>query len=380
MQDMGLLTTFLGYIIFSCFIAFLWAPILTHYLYKWDITRRNPYDTTLALDSRKDKVGTPIMGGLLVVVTVAVITILFNWSRAFTFVPIGVMLISAFLGGLDDLLNIFGSKRRNPKLAHVLRLAQVHKNPLMRIWLFLSLPWVAFKRMSMWLGSHPGKGVQVHEKLLLQFIAGGISAWWIYWKLGENWREIALPFSAGGGSAFGGDINIGFWIVPLVIFVVIAAANSVNISDGLDGLSGGALIPTFGALGILAWASGLREVAILDAVTMGALITYTYFNVKPARFQMGDVGSLGLGALMGINAVVTNAIVVLPLLAFIFVVETLTVIIQVFGRTFLGRRIFRMAPLHHHFELIGWSEEKIVMRFWLIHLAAVIFGLWLGLH
>ena len=165
-----------------------------------------------------------------------------------------------------------------------------------------------------------------------------------------------------------------------ISFIVMAAANSVNIADGLDGLAGGALIPTFGALGILAAVAGLREIAILNAVTMGALVTYTYFNIKPARFQMGDVGSLGLGALMGINAIVLNKIIVLPLLAFIFVIETATVIIQVFGRTFLGKRIFRMAPLHHHFELMGWSEEKIVMRFWLIHIAAVLLGLWLGLH
>ena len=312
------------------------------------------------------------MGGLLVIITVALITFFFNWSRAFTWVPIGVMLLSAFLGAIDDLMNIFGAPRRSSKLSHIWRLIKVHKNLWTRIWLLITLPWSTFKRISLWLGSHPGKGVHVHEKLILQFAAGSITAWWVYFKLGESWRDIAIPFD--------GHINIGLLIIPLIILVVMAAANSVNIADGLDGLAGGALIPTFGALSLLAWVGELREIAILNAVTMGALVTYTYFNIKPARFQMGDVGSLGLGALMGINAIVLNKIVILPLLAFIFVIETLSVIIQLFGRYILGRRIFRMAPLHHHFELLGWSEEKIVMRFWLIHLAAVIFGLWLGLH
>jgi len=371
-MNIVLLTSIFGYSLFACAVAFLLAPLLTHFLYKYNITRRNPYDPTVAMKGHKEKEGTPIMGGLLVIITVALITYLFNWSREFTYVPIGVMALSAFLGAIDDILNIFGTARRSRRLAQTWRLIKVHKDISVRLWLFLTLPWAAFKRTSLWLGKHPGKGVHVHEKLLLQIAAGGVSAWWVYFKLGENWREIAIPFD--------GSINIGIWIIPLIVFVIVAAANSVNIADGLDGLAGGALIPTFGALGLLAWAKGLPEIAILDAVTMGALVTYTYFNVKPARFQMGDVGSLGLGALMGINAVVTNAIVALPFLAFIFVIETLSVIVQVAGRTFLGKRILRMAPLHHHFEMLGWSEEKIVMRFWLVHIAAVLFGLWLGLH
>jgi len=371
-MTVAFLTTLLGFALFACLVSFLWAPLLTHFLYKYKITRRSDYDTTLGIESRKDKEHTPIMGGLLVIVTIAVMTYFFNWSRTYTWVPIGVMLLSAFLGAIDDLLNIFGTPRRSRKVGHVWSLIKVHKSFWARVWLLITLPWTIFKRTSVWLGSHPGKGMHVHEKLILQFMAGGISAWWVYFRLGENWRELALPFD--------GYINIEFWIMPLIIFVIIAAANSVNIADGLDGLAGGALIPTFGALGLMAWIKGLPEIAILNAVTVGALITYTYFNVKPARFQMGDVGSLGLGALMGINAVVLNAIVVLPFLAFIFVIETLTVIIQVIGRNIFGRRIFRMAPIHHHFELLGWSEEKIVMRFWLIHLTAVIFGLWLGLH
>ena len=157
-------------------------------------------------------------------------------------------------------------------------------------------------------------------------------------------------------------------------------ANAVNVADGMDGLAGGSLIITFSALTILSWITGYNEIMILNATTVGALITYTYFNIKPARFQMGDVGSLGLGSLLAINAIVINQMLLLPFIAFIFYAELLSVIIQIFGRHILGRRIFKMAPIHHHFELRGWTEEKTVMRFWIIHAAVVILGIWIALY
>jgi len=366
-----LLQTILGFGLFSAIVAFLWAPLLTKLLYHFDITRRNEYDATLAMGARKSKHGVPIMGGLLVIVTVALITMIFNWDRQFTWVPIGVMLFAAFMGGLDDILNIYGKKRRSRKLKQVIKLIRVHKDWKMRVWYVLTLPWSMFKRASAWLSSHPGKGVHVHEKLLLQFATGAVVAWWIYFKLGESWREIWLPAL--------GYINIDWWIIPLIIFCVMFTANAVNIADGMDGLAGGSLIITFTVLTFLSWIEGFQELAILNSTVTGALITYTYFNIKPARFQMGDVGSLGLGALLAINAIVINRMVLLPFLGFIFYVEVISVLIQVFGRHFLGRRIFKMAPIHHHFELRGWSEEKTVMRFWIVHAGFVLLGLWIAL-
>ena len=368
-ESLDLLKTAIGFGLFSCFVAFLWAPGLIKFLYKYKITRRAEYDTTLNI---KTKAGTPIMGGLLIIVTVAVLTFIFNWEREFTWVPIGVMLLSAALGGVDDLLNIFGHKRRNRNLKQILKLIRVHKDFKQRLWLAVTLPWALFKRTSLWLGSHPGKGIHVHEKLLLQFVAGAITAWWIYFKLGEQWQQIFIPFD--------GFINIGWWIIPLIIFFVMFTANAVNVADGMDGLAGGSLTVTFSVLLLISWLTGYHEMAILNAMVAGALIAYTYFNIKPARFQMGDVGSLGLGALLAINVIVINKMLLLPFLAFIFYIELTSVVIQVFGRYLLGRRIFKMAPIHHHFELRGWSEEKTVMRFWIMHAAVVLLGLWIALY
>lgn len=371
-EALELFRTTTGFGLLSSLVAFFWAPFLIKLLYRFNITRNPEYDATLSLGARRSKAGVPIMGGLLIIITVAVLTYFFNWERRFTWLPISMMLMAALLGGIDDLLNTFNKKpRRNRKLSHIFRLIRVHKNPWFRLWLLITLPWSLFKRTSMWLGSHPGRGLHVHERLLMQFAAGAFTAYWVYFKLGEHWREIHIPFD--------GFINIGWWIIPLIIFFVMATANAVNVADGMDGLAGGSLILTFSALTILSWVFGYHSMAILNAMTTGALITYTYFNIKPARFQMGDVGSLGLGTLLAVNTIVINQMLLLPILGFIFYVELFSVIIQVAGRHILGRRIFKMAPIHHHFELRGWAEEKTVMRFWVMHAAVVLLGIWIAL-
>ncbi len=370
----------IGFALIGAIVAFLWAPFLTSFLYRFHVIK-TPKTELATVGSHAYKSSTPIMGGLLIVITVAVITYFFNWSRSFTFVPVGVMLISAALGAIDDLLNVYGSERHSRKLGHVINLIRVHKEWRMRLWYIVTFPWTMFKRLSVWFGSRTNRGVFVHEKLTLQFIAGALTAWWIYTKLGPAWHFIYLPFQ--DQTIFGwtiSPINVGWFIVPIIIFIVMFTANAVNIADGMDGLAGGMLIITFSALTLLSWINGFGEIAILNATTVGAVAAYTYFNIKPARFIMGDVGSLSLGALLAVNAMAIGEITTLFFLGFMFYIEALTVVIQVASRYTLGRKIFKMAPLHHHFELKGWSEEKTVMRFWVVHFMFVVFGFWLALH
>ncbi len=361
----------LGFALFSCVIAFAWSPFLIKSLYKYNIIKGTKREL-INIESQRNKNRTPTMGGLLVIITVAVITLLFNWSRSYTWVPISVMMIASLLGALDDLLNIFGNERRSRKLSQIFTLIRVHNEMRMRLWYIITLPWSIFKRASVWIGSRTSKGIHVHEKLLLQFIAGSITAWWIYDKLGTAWHYIYLPFNY--------DIYLGWMIIPFIIFIVMFTANSVNISDGMDGLAGGMLISSFSALTILSWINGFGEIAVLNATTVGALVAYTYFNIKPARFILGDIGSLGLGALFAVNTIAIGEIGSIFFLGFLFYVEAITVIIQVFGKYALGRKIFKMAPIHHHFELSGWTEEKTIMRFWMLHFIFVVFGIWLALH
>ena len=365
------LANIIGFTVMGAILAFILAPFLIRLLFKFHIIKE-PKVELVNLGSQAYKAKTPTMGGILIIATIAIITYLFDWSRSFTYVPIGVMLISAILGAIDDIMNVFGAERRSRKLRHVLTLIRVHQSFRMRAWYVITLPWTVFKRLSVWFGSRPGRGIFVHEKLVLQFIAGSIAAFWIYDKLGPAWHFIYFPF----GPAW----NAGWLIIPIIIFVVMFTANAVNIADGMDGLSGGMLATTFMALTLLSWINGFGEVAILNAVATGAIAAYTYVNIKPARFIMGDVGSLGLGALLAVNAMAIGEVGSLFFLGFMFYIEALSVVLQVLSRYFLGRKIFKMAPLHHHFELLGWSEEKTVMRFWVVHFIFVVFGFWLALH
>jgi phospho-N-acetylmuramoyl-pentapeptide-transferase len=371
LQGTADLAYIIGFSVVGAIVAFAWAPFLIRFLYAHNVVKGTKIELS-DLSNHSRKANTPVMGGLLVIVTVALLTLLFNWSRSFTYVPIGVMLFSAALGAIDDLMNIYGHERRSRKFRHVWNLIRVHHDWKMRLWYAISLPWTAFKRMSVWFGSGGGKGVFVHEKLVLQFLAGTLTAWWIYAKLGPAWHFLYFPFDQ--------TWNAGWLIVPIIIFIVMFTANAVNIADGMDGLAGGSLIITFMALTVLSWINGFGEIAIVNATTVGALAAYTYFNIKPARFMMGDVGSLGLGALLAVNAMAIGETASLPFLGFIFYVEALSVVIQVGSKYIFGRRVFRMAPLHHHFELKGWSEEKTVMRFWVVHFIFVVFGFWLALH
>ncbi|HTK33016.1 MAG TPA: phospho-N-acetylmuramoyl-pentapeptide-transferase [Candidatus Paceibacterota bacterium] len=371
LQGTADLAYIIGFMLAGTAVSFLWAPFLTRLLYRYNVIKGTKTELQ-GLGSHAYKSKTPVMGGLLVVITVAVITFFFNWSRSFTWVPISVMLISALLGGLDDLMSIYGAERHSRKLKHILILIRIHKQWSMRLWYILTLPWTMFKRLSVWFGSRTRRGVLVHEKLILQFIAGSVTAWWVYWRLGPAWHFIYFPFNFA--------IDAGWFIVPIVILVVMFTANAVNIADGMDGLAGGMLVTTFSALTLLSWINGFGEIAILNATTVGALATYTYFNIKPARFMMGDVGSLGLGALLAVNTLAIGELSSLFFLGFMFYIEAFSVVIQVASRYIFGKKVFAMAPLHHHFEIKGWSEEKTVMRFWIIHFIFVVFGFWLALH
>jgi phospho-N-acetylmuramoyl-pentapeptide-transferase len=371
LQGTADLAYIIGFTVIAAAIAFAWAPFLTRFLYRYNVVKGTKVELTM-LENHSHKAKTPIMGGLLVIITVAAITYFLNWSRSFTYVPVGVMLLSALLGGLDDLMNIYGSERRSRKLGHILQLIRIHKEWRMRLWYALTLPWTLFKRLSVWFGSRPGKGIFVHEKLLFQFAAGAVTAWWVYTKLGPAWHFVYFPFDL--------SWNAGWLIVPIIIFIVMFTANAVNIADGMDGMAGGMLIMTFSALTLLSWINGFGEIAILNAATVGGLVAYTYFNIKPARFMMGDVGSLGLGALLAVNALAIGELFALFFLAFVFYAEALSVIIQVISRSVFGRKVFKMSPLHHHFELSGWSEEKTVMRFWMAHFVIVVIGFWVALQ
>lgn len=303
-------------------ISMLITPIYTAiaYRYKW---WKKPRTTTLTgekatefqkLHAAKHRRNIPTMAGLIIIVGVALVTLLFNLLREQTWLPLAAMVGAGLVGLLDDYINIKGD----------------------------------------------GKGVAgLRSKLKFLLIAGValVCGWWFFAKL-----DISSFYFPGIG-----DITIGWLIVPLFMLVVISTANAVNISDGLDGLAGGLLATAFSAYAVIALLQGRYGVAAFCMTVVGSLLAYVWFNIFPARFFMGDVGSFALGMALGVVAMITNTLVLLPVIGFVFVAEAGSVIIQTISKkTRHGKKIFRISPVHHHFEAIGWPETKVTMRFWVV--------------
>ena len=164
-----------------------------------------------------------------------------------------------------------------------------------------------------------------------------------------------------------GNLEIGWLYVPIFMFVLIGTANAVNVTDGLDGLAGGLLVIAFGSFSVLAYIHGFSVLAAFCAVCVGAIVAFLWNNVPPALFFMGDTGSLALGGTLAVIALMIDSVLILPLIGFVFVIEMLSVIVQLTSKKFRGgKKVFKAAPIHHHFEALDWGESKVTMRLWII--------------
>jgi len=324
---------------FSFIIAILWAPFLTDFLFKNRIGKRirqTGFDETKApifYKMHKGKENTPTMGGLLIWVTAAIITILFNLDRAGTWLPLFTLIAVGTIGAIDDILNVMG------------------------------------------IGPNKG-GIRFRTKFVIFCIIAAVGSWWFYSKLG--WSAIHIP----GGNYFSLPYNIelGSWYIPLFIAVLVGTAFSANQTDGLDGLLAGIMSICFIAYSIIALSQGKSELAIFCGTIAGSTLAFLWFNIYPARFFMGDTGSFALGMTLAVVAFLTNSVIVLPIIAFVLVVEALSTIIQIFSKKLRhGKKVFLVAPIHHHFEALGWPETKVTMRFWVISSILAMIGLAIAL-
>jgi phospho-N-acetylmuramoyl-pentapeptide-transferase len=217
-----------------------------------------------------------------------------------------------------------------------------------------------------------GKGVaglRSSLKFLMITAIGLALGWFFFEKLGVS--AVHIPFI--------GPWELGWLIIPIFAFVVVATGNAVNISDGLDGLAGGLAAIAFGSFGIIALLQGNGIMAGFCFTVVGALLSYLWFNIYPARFFMGDVGSFALGTSLGVVAMLTDSLFILPIIGLVFVVEAGSSLIQIFSKKVFKRKIFISAPIHHHLEAIGWPETKVTMRFWIIATVCSFVGVMLAL-
>ncbi len=312
------------------------TPVYTYLAYRYRLWKRQRDTSTTGealevftkLHAAKFTRNIPTMAGLIIVIAVTVITVLFNWDREQTWLPLAALVGGGLVGLIDDIINIRGKQ----------------------------------------LGV---AGLRSGIKFVMITAVATVGAWFFYVKL-DNYTAVQFPF-------VGHPLDIGWLIVPLFILAVVSTSNAVNISDGLDGLAGGMLASAYMAFAMIALLQGNIGIAGFCFTVLGTLLSYVWFNVHPARFFMGDVGSFALGTALGVVAMLTNTIFLLPIIGAMFVVEISSSALQIMSKKLFHRKIFVSAPIHHHLEAKGWPESKVTMRFWIISNVTAFIGLLIAL-
>ncbi len=323
------------------FIAIAITPLVIRLLRKFGVKKqiRDAASAPVMSALHAKKEGTPTMGGVIIWGSVLLTTLIMlvasrifggiyenlNFlSRAETYLPLTAMMIAAIVGLVDDILGVL---RIGPK----------------------------------------GGGLAVKHKLIMYALIGALGAWWFYSPQNLDWHVLSIPFL--------GTVDIGWWYIPIFIFIITASAFSANETDGLDGLLAGVSIFAFGALGVIAFVLGRYDLAAMTGAIIGAMIAFLWNNVYPTKFFMGDTGSMAIGITMGVISLLTNTVFLLPLFALVMVVESFSVIIQLIHKKVLKKKLFLSTPIHHHFEAKGMPESQITMRFWIISGVASVAGL-----
>ena len=335
--------------IVSFFIGIGLTPFLTDFLYRHKLWKKKAdkidplgKDTPIFNGLDKDRaVSTPRMGGIVIWVS-TIVTILLFWflsvispsatsaklnflSRNQTWLPLFTLLVGSLIGLVDDILQVSGAAGAK-------------------------------------------SGLSFFKRLLFVVILGLIGAYWFYFKLGMT--AVNVPFF--------GAWEIGVWLIPLFIIVMVALFSS-GVIDGLDGLSGGIMAIIFGAYTTIAFFQHQVDLAAFCAVITGGLLAFLWFNIPPARFYMSETGILGLTTALTVVVFLTDTVIVLPLIALPLSATSASVALQLLSKKFFKRKIFQVAPLHHHFEAIGWPAHKVVMRYWVISVVFAIMGMIIAL-
>ncbi len=329
----------------SSILAISLTPILTHFLYRYKFWRKEARKKTITGDEavvfyklhKEREVSVPRGGGVLIWATTLIIIFLFfgiakisdniilkdlNFlSRGQTWLPVFALVVGSMVGLSDDILQVFGK------------------------------------------GRYIAGGLSFKQRMLVVILIGLVGGTWCYFKLG--WAAIHIPLI--------GDLFVGFWYIPLFIIVMLATWSG-GIIDGIDGLAGGIFAIMFGAYGIIAFWQGLFDLSAFCAVISGTTMAFLWFNIPPARFYMGETGTIGLTSALAVVAFLTNSVVVLPIIAGLLVIESGSVILQLLSKKFRKKKIWLCTPIHHHFEAKGWPPHKVTMRFWLIGIILAIIG------
>ncbi|MDP3763473.1 MAG: hypothetical protein Q8Q92_02330 [bacterium] len=336
-------------IIFPTVLTFLIGlsitPFFSRYFYRYKMWKKSPRINAGTSEAFKNihntehELSTPKIGGVIIWIAVLFavciiyllsvvwpsdVTLKLNFfSRSQTLVPLGAFFFAAFVGLSDDLLHIYGYGR-------------------------FAQDALVYRKI----------------KIFLVTLIGLVISFWFYYKL--DFSSIRIPFN--------GNWELGIWFIPFFITVMLATF-STSVIDGIDGLAGGVLAPIFTAFAVIAFINGQIDISALSGAIAGGILAFLWFNVPPARFYMGETGMMALTVVLAVIAFLTDSVLLLPVITLPLVVTSASVIIQTkVYKYFNKRRVFKVAPLHHHFQAIGWSREKVVMRYWIVSVISAISG------
>ncbi|MGB3921750.1 MAG: hypothetical protein WBL19_00495 [Minisyncoccia bacterium] len=336
--------------VLSFFIGLAVTPFFTRFFHRYRLWKKLPRteeETNKAFSDLHDpenETRTPRLGGVIIWVAVFLaisliylisgffpseLTEKLNFlSRSQTLVPLGAFFFAALLGLLDDLIQISGK-------------GATYEHDVL------------------------------YRKVKIAFVTliGVVVGWWFYFKI--DFSSVHIPFW--------GDLELGLLFIPFFILVMLATF-STSVIDGIDGLAGGVLVPIFTAFAAIALINNQIDISALSGAIAGGILAFLWFNVPPARFYMGETGMMALTVVLSVIAFLTNSVLLLPIIALPLVATSLSVIIQIVGFKFFGgRRVFRVSPLHHHFQALGWSKERIVMRYWIVSFVSALTGVIIAL-
>ena len=340
----------------SFLIAVIWGPPLIRLLRRWRVGKQIRVELPT---THQTKMGTPTMGGLMILVPVLLITVVMNFANFLSGSDLGKAFLAYF--NFEEGSSLIGKSILLPLLV------------LASFGMLGAIDDLAEVRG--WWG---GGGLKARVMFPLQFLLALVAAIGLYHPQFLGLHEVGVP-------TVKDVVDVGFWYVPIATFVIVAMANAVNLTDGLDGLAGSIASLAFVAYGIVAFLQGQFPLLSFCFTLVGALLAFLWFNSHPAELFMGGMGSLALGATLATVALMSFQWLLLPIIAFIFVAEAGSVVIQVgyFKLTRrlsgVGQRVFKMTPIHLHFELLGWSETHITQRFWIIGVLAAMLGIALAL-
>jgi phospho-N-acetylmuramoyl-pentapeptide-transferase len=327
------------------FLGIFFTPIATHFFFKYKMWKKYPRNGSITaqdftkIHDQARELNTPRIGGVIIWISVLLTTFIFfllptffpgplaeklNFlSRNQTLIPFFTLLLGSILGLWEDLVQIYGTGN----------LAK--DDATWRKW-----------------------------KAFLIFIIALLVGAWFFYKLGMT--TLHLPFN--------GEITLGILIIPFFVLVALATFSG-SVIDGVDGLSGGVMAAIFGAYSAIAFANNQIDLAAFSGVVTGATLAFLWYNIPPARFFMGETGMMGLTVTLATLAFLTNSVLILPVVALPLVLTSGSVILQTFWKKFFGRRLFRLTPIHHHFEALGWPSHKVTMRFWVLSVVFAILGI-----